>query len=60
MTEIEQMIQRATIESMNGDFSKEEQNKSISDIDIYKSIMRTDDITKEIIAFIIFLHKVKQ
>lgn len=57
MTESERMLQRAQLEIMLRDFSKEERNKIEEDISEFKSIINSESISLETIALIIFLYK---
>ena len=57
MSESESMLQRAQLEIMLRDFSKEERNKIEQDISEFKSIINSESISLETIALIIFLYK---
>lgn len=57
MAEIDKMIERAKIEAILRDFSKEDRSNIIKDVDEYKYILGNEEVSTEIIAFIIFLYK---
>lgn len=57
MTETDKMTQRARIEFMTSSFNKIEQQEIIKDIDDFKHMFRTDDISTETLALLIFLYK---
>ena len=57
MSESESMLQRAQLEIMLRDFSKEARNKIEQDISEFKSIINSESISLETIALIIFLYK---
>lgn len=57
MSETDKMTQRARIEFMTSSFNKTEQQEIIKDINDFKNIINTDEISTETIALLIFLYK---
>ena len=57
MAEIDKMIERAKIEAILGDFSKEDRSNIIKDIDEYKYILGNEEVSTEVIALLILLYK---
>lgn len=57
MAEIDKMIERAKIEAILRDFSKEDRSNIIKDIDEYKYILGNEEVSTEVIALLILLYK---
>lgn len=55
--EIERVKQRFALDFMIRDFSLEEQNEIQKEIEEYKKILKSDYVSTEIIALIVFYYK---
>ena len=60
MTESERMLQRAQLEIMLRDFSKEERKHIETDIEEFKLILNSESLSLETIAMLVFLYKKNQ
>ena len=57
MTESERMLQRAQLEIMLRDFSKEQRKEIEDEISEFKLTLKSESISLETIALLIFLYK---
>ncbi len=57
MTEIEHMLQRAKIDSILNDLDINEQNKILKDIEELKSILKSESLSLESIALLLYFSK---
>ena len=56
MTEVDRMSQRAKIETMLGSYNKEQRKEILNDIELFKTLLNSEDISSEIIGLLIFLY----
>ena len=56
MTEVDRMIQRTRIETLLSSYNKEQRKEILNDIELFKTLLNSEDISSEIICLLIFLY----
>ena len=56
MTEVDRMIQGTRIETLLGSYNKEQRKEILNDIELFKTLLNSEDISPEIICILIFLY----
>lgn len=56
MTEVDRMIQGTRIETLLGSYNKEQRKEILNDIELFKTLLNSEDISSEIICLLIFLY----